>query len=99
MNIRLAWPAVALAGLAMAAVAVMAIAGVEQQTILVVLALLVSPVLTAFVAVQVADVKHTAQNVERQTNGLQTKQLAIIEKQGEMLAAAPPANHEERPAA
>ena len=91
MNPRLVWPAVVLAGLAVAAAAVMAIAKVPQETILFVMSLLVVPVLTAMVAAQVADVKTTANQVAQQTNGNVTKLMEIIEQQSAQLAASKPA--------
>ena len=91
MNTKLVWPAVVLAGVAVAAAAVMAIAKVPQETILFVMSLIVVPVLTAMVAAQVADVKTTATQVAQQTNGNITRLMDIIEGQSRQLAASQPA--------
>lgn len=91
MNPRFVWPAVVLVGVAMVVTAVMAIAKVDRETIIVVISLMVSPVLTALVAVQVAEVRSTANQVAHQTNGTNSRLLAILEAQGQMLAAMSPA--------
>jgi hypothetical protein len=91
VNPRLAWPAVVLVAAAMVAAAVMAVAGVPQETIILVIGLLVSPVLTAMVAVQVADVRTTAKQVQQQTNGQQAHLIEVIQRMGQMLADSAPA--------
>lgn len=91
MNPRFMWPAVVLAGLAVAAATAMAIAGVPQETILFVMSLIVVPVLTAMVAAQVADVKTTTNQVAQQTNGINTKLMEIVAEQSRQLAASKPA--------
>lgn len=84
------WAAVVLAGLAVAAATVMAIAKVPQETILFVMSLIVVPVLTAMVAGQVAGVQSTTTQVAQQTNGNVTKMMEIIDQQSRMLAASKP---------
>lgn len=96
MNPRLAWAAVALAAVGMVVAGVMAIAGVDQTTIIALTAVLVGPVLTALVGAQVADVKATAGRVEQNTNGSQAALLAIIREQSELLAASAPIRDTEK---
>ncbi|GAA4699711.1 hypothetical protein [Phytohabitans rumicis] len=91
MNPRFVWPAVVLVGVAMIVTAVMAIAGVDRETIVVVISLMVSPVLTAMLAIQVAEVRSTTNQVAHQTNGTNTRMMEIIEAQGRLLAAMSPA--------
>lgn len=69
----------------------MAIAGVPQETIIMVVGLLVPPVLTALLAVQVADVRTTTRQVQQQTNGQQQHLIDVIERMGQMLAESKPA--------
>ncbi|MFD2763923.1 hypothetical protein [Micromonospora eburnea] len=97
MNPRFMWAAVVLAGLAVAAAAVMAIAGVSTDTIVVVMSLLVVPVLTAMVAAQVADVKSTTSQVAQQTNGNVTRLMEIIAEQSRQLAASKPVTPDPAP--
>lgn len=91
MNPRFMWPAVVLAGMGVAAAAVMAIMKVPQETILFVMSVIVVPVLTAMVAAQVADVKSTASQVQQQTNGINSKLMEIIDHQSRLLGSSTPA--------
>lgn len=91
MNPRFVWPAVALVAVALAATATMAVAGVDRETIVVMVSLMVSPVLTAILAVQVAEVRSTTNQVAQQTNGTQSRLLSMVEQQGRLLAAMSPA--------
>lgn len=92
MNPRMAWPAVVLTCAGAAAATVMAVAGVDRETIVIALLGLLSPVVTSMVSSQVADVKATAQVVERQTNGNQAVLLDLVRVQSELLArSSPPA--------
>lgn len=90
MNARLAWPAVSLAAAGMASVAVMAIAHVDTQVILLCVMGLIGPVLTAMVAAQVSEVKSQTETVERQTNGNSAALLDMVRRQSELLAASTP---------
>ncbi|HET6215357.1 MAG TPA: hypothetical protein VFE14_21000 [Micromonosporaceae bacterium] len=91
MNPRFVWPAVVLATIAMATVCVMAVAGVERETIVLATSLLVTPILGAMIAGQVSEVRGHTQQVVEQTNGQMNRLLSLVERQGEMLAATMPA--------
>jgi hypothetical protein len=91
MNPRNSWPAVVLAAAAMAAGGGMAIAGVEKDTILLVLGVLATPVITALVAAQGAQTASKVDAVQQQTNGHQSRLLDIIAAQSKLLAAQTPA--------
>lgn len=92
MNPRFIWPAVVLAGVGLVVTGVMAIARVPVDTIVVVVSLMVTPVLAAFVAGQLADVKSATTQVANNTNGLNTRLLDIIDAQSHLLhLATPPA--------
>lgn len=86
MNARNVWPAVVLAGGAMVVVAVMAIAGVDKDTIMLMISLLVVPVLGALLAGQLVENRAATQAVQQQTNGNQSRLLDILEAQGKLLA-------------
>lgn len=88
MNPRFVWPAVVLAGIGLVVAGAMAIAGVPIETITLVSSIMVTPVLAAFVAGQIADVKSTTSQVAQQTNGTLTRLVDIIERQGQMLHTA-----------
>lgn len=90
MNPRNVWPAVALAGIAMSVVAVMAIAHVDKDTIFLVASVLVVPVLAALLAAQNADTSSKVATLVAQTNGNQSRQLDIMESQSKMLAGSQP---------
>lgn len=90
MNPRLAWPAVALAGLGAVIACVMAIAHVPLDTIVVVASLLVTPVLAALVAGQLGEMKGQQQQIVQQTNGNVTRLVDILERQGQLLANSQP---------
>lgn len=102
MNPRFVWPAVALAGLGMVVAAAMAMARVPADTIVLIVSIMVTPVLTAFIAGQIAEVRGTTQQVQQQTNGNVTRMLDIMESQSRMLhlsapgdASAPEAKQED----
>lgn len=90
MNPRLAWPAVAVTVIGAIAATAMALSGVPQETILLIMALLVTPTATAMVAQQVAEVKASSAAIERNTNGTNSELLSIIRAQGELLARSSP---------
>lgn len=85
------WPAVVLAAVGMVVVAVMALGGVDPSTIVLVVSLLVTPILGALIAGQVAEMKGATAQVAQQTNGNQARLLDILEAQGRMLATSAPA--------
>jgi hypothetical protein len=90
MNPRNVWPAVVLAAVGIVAATVMAIAGVSRETILVTLSLMVTPVLGALLAAQVAQVHGQTAQVVQNTNGNQAKLLDMLDAQGKMLATMTP---------
>ena len=90
MNPRFVWPAAALAAVGLVVCGAMAIAHVPIETITVIGSLMGTPVLAAFVAGQIAEVKGTTAQVAQQTNGLNTRLVDIIERQGQMLHLAAP---------
>ncbi len=90
MNQRLVWPAVSLASIGMIVACVMAVANVETATIIVIVSLMITPVLGALLAGQVAEIKGTTAQVVEQTNGHTTQLLHMVEEHTRMLAAAMP---------
>lgn len=93
MNPRNAWPAVALAGMDIIAVSIMAAFRVDVAIIAGVATGPAMLVLAALVSAQNASTQATVQAVQQQTNGNLSRMLDILEAQGNKLAAMhPPAN-------
>lgn len=90
MNPRLAWPTVALAGLGAVVAGVMAIMHVSADTIALVASLMIVPVLTAFLAGQISEIKGQSNQIMANTNGNLARLVDIIERQSQQLAAAQP---------
>jgi hypothetical protein len=88
MNPRFIWPAVVLAGIGALTAAVMALAHVDPVVIVTILSLLVTPVLGAFLAQQLGEIKAAGAQVIQQTNGNIGRLVDLVERQGQMLAAS-----------
>jgi len=84
------WPTAVTAIAAMLILGVMAIAGVPKDTIMMIAAFVPVPVLTAFVAGQVAMNAQATSSLQQQTNGHQAQMLALLGELSYKLAAAPP---------
>ena len=91
MNPRNAWPAVVLSIAAAVIVGGMAVAKVEKDTILLIVGVLLVPVITGLLAAQGAANAQAVQAVQQQTNGHQARMLDVVERLGQLLAAASPA--------
>ena len=90
MNTKLAWPAVLLSCVGMVVAGVMAIMKVSQDLILLVVSLMITPVITALVAGQIAKVEGSQQQLIQNTNGNLSRLVDIIERQSQMLHLSQP---------
>lgn len=97
MNPKNSWPAVVLASGGMVVVGIMAALHISTDTIALVSGSMVVPVLAALLAAQGAENRSAVQAVQQQTNGNQTRLLDILEAQGKLLAAMPPAAQQTTP--
>ena len=66
----------------------MAVAHVDSGVIVTILALLLIPVLGAFIGQQLGKIEANGTQVIQQTNGNLSRMLDVLERQGQMLAAS-----------
>lgn len=81
MNPKLAWPAAAVAAFALAGYIVLAVLHLDVQSYVAVLGWVAVPLLGAFVATQL-------QQIKEQTNGTVSKLIATVQEHSRLLAAA-----------
>lgn len=90
MTWRNAWPSVIIAAVGAAVAGTMAISRVPQDTIVLIMSILVVPVISALIGGQLGETKSSVNAIQQQTNGNMGRLLGILESQSNMLAQMTP---------